>query len=189
VKVKRNGQATPLDKDTYELISEKLPSELHRLFLAIAWYTGERPQAILKLDVNNVYQNCLLLQPREKIIFPAYSRKGRATREIFTHREVKLRLSAYQPPQSGFLFPSYSKDKHLSRQAMDKAFRKALEAANLQNQGFSLYSCRRGFITHLYQKGFGIKTIQALTGHQSISSLIRYIDVTESQLKNAISNF
>jgi integrase/recombinase XerD len=189
VKVKRNGQATPLDKDTYELISESLPSELHRLFFAIAWYTGERPQAILKLEVNNVYQNCLLRLPREKIIFPAHSRKGRATREIFTHRALKLILCAYQPPPSGFLFPSYSRARHLSRQAMDKAFRKALEAASLQNQGFSLYSFRRGFITHLYQKGFGIKTIQALTGHKSISSLVKYIDVTESQLKNAISNF
>jgi integrase/recombinase XerD len=99
-------------------------------------------------------------------------------------------LSAYQPPVSGFLFPSlYRADKHLTRQAMDKAFRRAVKKAGLQNKGFSLYSARRGFITWLNNQGYDIKVIQRLTGHKSINSLIRYIDVTDEQLKNAIANF
>jgi integrase/recombinase XerD len=99
-------------------------------------------------------------------------------------------LAAYEPPETGFLFPSlYRSNRHLSRQAMDKAYRRALKKAGLQNQGYSLYSPRRGFITHLNSLGFDIKVIQKLTGHKSLSSLVRYIDVSESQLKNAIDNF
>jgi integrase/recombinase XerD len=99
-------------------------------------------------------------------------------------------LSAYRPPESGFLFPSlYKSGQHLSRQAIDKAFRRALKKACLENKGFSLYSARRGFITRLNEQGYDIKVIQKLTGHKSIGSLIRYIDVTDEQLKSAIANF
>jgi integrase/recombinase XerD len=99
-------------------------------------------------------------------------------------------LKAYQPPEAGFLFPSlYKADKHLSRQAIDKAFRRAVKKAGLQNKGFSLYSARRGFITRLSEQGYDIKLIQQLTGHKSVNSLLRYIEVTQEQLKNAIANF
>ncbi len=98
-------------------------------------------------------------------------------------------LSAYQPPEKGFLFPSlYRADRHLSRQAMDKAFRRALKKAGLENQGFSLYSARRGFITRLNEQGYDMKVIQKITGHRSLTSLIRYIDVSEQQLRTAIEN-
>jgi integrase/recombinase XerD len=99
-------------------------------------------------------------------------------------------LSAYQPQKSGFLFPSlYKEGRHLSRQAIDKAFRRAVKKACLENKGFSLYSARRGFVTRLNEQGYDIKVIQKLTGHKSISSLIRYIDVTDEQLRNAIARF
>jgi integrase/recombinase XerD len=99
-------------------------------------------------------------------------------------------LSAYQPPAAGFLFLSlYRADKHLSRQAIDKAFRRAVKKAGLQNKGFSLYSARRDFITRLNEQGYDMKLIQKLTGHKNINSLIRYIDVTDEQLRNAIANF
>ncbi|MBD0310239.1 MAG: tyrosine-type recombinase/integrase, partial [Microcoleus sp. T1-bin1] len=117
-------------------------------------------------------------------------RKDNKTREVPTHWALKLMLAAYQPPESGFLFPSfYNSEQHLSRQAIDKVFRLAVEKAGLQNRGFSLYSARRGFITHLSEKGLNIKTIQSLTGHKSLSSLIQYIDVSDEQRRNAIANF
>jgi len=190
VKIARIGQATPLCQTTFNQISNLFVTECHKLFLGIAWYTGERPEAILSLDVNHVYLDVLRRQPRDTVIYPASIRKDKQTREIYTHRALKLMLAAYQPPDKGFLFPSlYKENQHLSRQAIDKAFRRAVKKAGLNNQGFSLYSPRREFITHLNNMGYDIKVIQKLSGHRSISSLIRYIDVTEDQLKNAIANF
>jgi len=177
-----------LTPQTYQQISNHFRREKHKLFLGIAWYTGERPEAILRIDVNHVYENPEKRQPRDTIIYPGINRKGNRTREVPTHWALKLMLAAYQPPTSGFLFPSYNK-QHLSRQAMDKAFRIALHAAGLQHMGFSLYSARRGFITHLSEKGLGLRTIQSLTGYKSLSSLIQYIDVSDEQRRNAIANF
>jgi integrase/recombinase XerD len=190
VKIARAGQSTPLCQTTFNQISNHFVTETHKLFLGLAWYTGERPEAILSLDVNHVYSDVLRHQPRDTVIYPASIRKDKQTREIFTHRALKLMLAAYQPPEKGFLFPSlYKENQHLSRQAIDKAFRRAVKKAGLDNQGFSLYSARRGFITHLNSQGYDIKLIQKLSGHRSLSSLIRYVDVTDDQLKNAIANF
>lgn len=190
MKLLRFGQATPLCTITYNQISNSFVADSHKLFLGLAWYTGERPEAILSMDVSHAYEDVGRRKPRDTILYPAPNRKDRRTREVPTHRALKLILNAYQPPEEGFLFPSlYQKNRHLSRQAMDKAFRRALKKAGLQNQGFSLYSMRRGFITHLNNQGYDIKVIQKLTGHQSLSSLTRYIDVSDSQLRKAIDNF
>ena len=184
------GQSTPLTPLTYQQISNHFVTDCHKLFLAIAWYTGERPEAILSMDVKHVYEDVARREPRDSVIYPLSNRKDKCTREVSSHWALKLMLSAYQPPASGFLFPSlYRADKHLTRQAIDKAFRRAVKKAGLQNKGFSLYSARRGFITRLNEQGYDIKVIQKLTGHKSIGSLIRYIDVTDEQLKNAIANF
>ncbi|MEG4013111.1 MULTISPECIES: tyrosine-type recombinase/integrase [unclassified Microcoleus] len=190
MKISGFGQSTPLSLLTYQQISNHFVTDAHKLFFAISWYTGERPKAILSMDVNHAYSDAVKRQPRDSVLFPASNRKDKQTREVFSHRALKLMLSAYQPPENGFLFPSlYKADRHLSRQAIDKAFRRALKKAGLENQGFSLYSARRGFITRLTEQGYDMKVIQRLTGHRSLSSLIRYIEVSDSQLKSAIDNF
>lgn len=190
MKFSRLGQATPLCKSSFNQISNYFAADVYKLFLGIAWYTGERPGAILKMDVSHIYQNPATRQPREKVLYPAANRKDKQTRELDIHRDLKLLLKAYQPPESGFLFPSlYRSDKHLSSQAVDKAFRLAVKKAGLEHQGFSLYSARRGFITRLNEQGCDVKLIQRLTGHRSLSSLARYIEISDAQLKNAIDNF
>ena len=192
VKICGVGQATPLTPLTYQQISNHLVTDCHKLFLAIAWYTGEIPEAILSMDVKHVYEDVAKREPRDTVLYPSCNRKDKRAREVPCHWALKLMLKAYQPPESGFLFPAlYKADKHLSRQAMDKAFRRAVKKAGLQNKGFSLYSACGGFITRLSEQGYDIKLIQQLTGHKSVNSLLRYrfIEVTQEQLKNAIANF
>jgi len=190
VKISRFGQATPLCQTTFNQISNQFATNVYKLFWGISWYTGERPEAILRMDVRHIYQDAATRQPRDTVIYPRSNRKDKQTRELSIHRALKLQLSAYQPPTTGFLFPSfYKNDKHLSRQAVDKAFRRAVKKAGLESQGFSLYSARRGFITRLNEQGCDVKLIQRLTGHKSLSSLVRYIDISDAQLKNAIDNF
>jgi len=190
MKISKVGQATPLNPLTYQQISNHLVTDWHKLFFAIAWYTGEKPEAVLSIDVKHVYKNVEQREPRDTVLLPLFDRKDKRTREIPCNWALKLVLNAYQPPESGFLFPSSCKfGKHLTRQTIDKAFRRAVKKACLENKGFSLYSARRGFITRLNEQGYDIKVIQRLTGHRNINSLIRYIDVTDEQLRNAIARF
>lgn len=191
MKQNRNGQATPLVQKTYEKISDAFVGPAYKLFLALAWYTGERPHAILNLKVADVYANPKKRKPRDTIIYPGCSRKNKKTREVPVHRNLSLALAAInEPPSEGLLFPSpYKPHKLLSYQALDKAFRLALKAVGLDGKGYSLYSARRGFITHLVGIGCDIKVIQRLTGHSSISVLMRYVEVSDEQVRSAIANF
>jgi integrase/recombinase XerD len=142
------------------------------------------------MDVSHAYSDPMRCTFRDTILYAASNRKGETTREVPTHRALKLILSAYQPNEKGFLFPSFYRDSgHLSRQGMDKALRRALKKVGLENQGYSLYSARRGFITHLKNIGCDVKVIQKLTGRRSLNSLIGHLEVSQEQLKNAIENF
>lgn len=189
MKINRCGQATPLDSKTFQLILDSFRSESHRLFWAIAWYSGERPSAILKMLVGHIYQNAAKRIPRENMIFPLGNRKDKATREVPIAQKLDLFLRRQNIPQTGFLFPSLAKPgDHLSLRVLDKALRRALKRCGLENQGYSLYSARRGFVTSLDRSGKSIKVIQSLTGHKNLSSLQRYIEVSDEQRKNAIDS-
>lgn len=191
VKLNRFGQATPLDHRTYQLISNNFLTESHKIFWALAWFTGERPEAILSMQVEHAYLSPQRRTPRTLILFPAANRKGGIdTREVPMHKNLELILKNYQPRVSGFLFPSLYRDEcHLSRQAIDKAFRRALKKAGLEDEGYSLYSARRGFITRLDELGYSLRVIQSITGHRSLASLGKYIEVSLEKRRNVIDAF
>jgi integrase/recombinase XerD len=190
VKLSRFGQATPLTQESYELISKHLFTEIHRVFLGVAWYTGERPDAILKSQVGQFYSNPSRRFVRSEILYSATTRKDKKTREIPCHRDLEKILRDFECLETGYLFPSRVREgRHLSRQAIDRAFRRALKKAGLENQGYSLYSARRGFITRLNNLGCSPGLIKSLSGHASLASLGRYIEISEEQRKNAIANF
>jgi integrase/recombinase XerD len=191
VKLNRFGQATPLTHRTYQLISNQFLTSSHKLFWALAWYTGERPETILSMLVDHAYSNPAKNLPRTTILFPAVNRKGKTdTREVPCHQSLELVLKNYDAPSTGWLFPSlYRDDRHLSRQAMDRALRRALKKAGLADQGFSLYSPRRGFITRLDELGYSMRMIQAITGHRSLAALGKYIEVSDEKKRSVIEAF
>lgn len=191
VKILRFGQATPMTQESYELISKHLFTDIHKTFLAVAWYTGEGPDAILKSDVSQFYVNPSRRIVRSEILYRATARKDKKTREIPCHRDLEKILRDFECLEDGYLFPSRVREsKHLSRQTIDQAFRRALRKAGLDNQGYSLYSARRGFITRLSNLGCSPGLIKSLSGHASLASLGRYIEISDSeQRKNAIAIF
>lgn len=190
VKILRFGQATPMTQESYELISKHLFTDIHKAFLAVAWYTGERPDAILKSHVTQFYVNPSRRIVRSSILYRASARKDKKTREIPCHKDLEKILRDFECLEDGYLFPSrVCENKHLSRQAIDRAFRRALKKAGLENQGYSLYSARRGFITRLNNLGCSPGLIKSLSGHASLASLGRYIEISQEQRQNAIANF
>ncbi len=190
MKVQGIGQATKMTQNIYEQISKHLFTDVHKVFLGVSWYTGERPNAILQSQVCHFYINPSRRIVRSEIIYPSAARKDKKTREVPCHIALEKILRDYECLEDGYLFPSRVRaGKHLSRQAIDRAFRRALKKAGLENQGYSLYSARRGFITRLDSLGCSPGLIKSLSGHASLASLGRYIEISEEQRKNAIANF
>lgn len=184
-------EITPLNHQTYKLISDQFITESHKVFWALAWFTGEKPEVILSTDVDSVYRNPRRRTPRDMILFPCSDKsEEKKPREVPIHKLLELELKSYEPPLTGFLFPSLYRDEcHLSRQAMDKALRRALKKAGLEGQGYSLCSPRYGFIYRLEELGFSIRLIQSITGYQSLAALKKNLDISPETRRKAIDSF
>nr|WP_232224174.1 site-specific integrase [Mastigocladopsis repens] len=192
-KVNRMGQASLLSDADYLKIKSHLMSFHHKLIFDIAWWTGERLGAVVQLPTNAVFD--AKGKPLDYITFPARTRKAspdgkRQTRQVPTHpnlREILREYSnAHKPNLVGFLFPS-SHGSHLQFQAASRALRRAVAKAGLVSNGISTHSFRRTLITKLSRRGIATATIKKITGHQDVHALMKYIEVSDDQIKEAIA--
>lgn len=187
MKVDRHGKAEPLRFEQYKKLRAGFLTESHKLILDIAYYTGERWGAILRLQVEDVYADPIGRKLHADITYRKNTRKDKETRQCPISSDLSLRLRTYQPPSSGYLFPSpLISDAHLCDRALDAALRRALERVGMAGLGYSTHSTRRGLINRLHDAGTSIKVIQSITGHKSLAVLSGYIDVSDTQRRNAI---
>ncbi len=187
MKLDRHGKATPLKFDSYLRLRDGIREESHKLILDIGYYTGERWGAILRLQVEDIYSDPIAGRIYPDITFRKETRKDNTTRQCPIASSLAVRLQIYQPPTTGYLFPSpYKADNHLSDRAADAAFRRAIDRVGFDGLGYSTHSTRRGLINRLHDAGMSIKVIQSITGHKSLSVLAGYIDVSDEQRRSAI---
>ena len=188
MKIDGHGQSEPINEFSYKRIRKCFRRSDHQLIFDLAYYTGERWGAILKLRVCDIYRDVARRQLHECVTYRASTRKDGETRQVPIHPQLRLHLKTYEPPQVGYLFPSPEiPTQALGFRAADRALRRALERAGLDKSGYSTHSTRRGFITQLHDKGLSVKVIQSLTGHKSLAVLSRYIEVSEQQRQSAIA--
>ena len=188
----RHGQAAILSDVEIRKIRKAFTLDKHKLMFDIAVFSGERWGAICQLEIGDVYSDPRKGIPHEQITFRAMTRKSapdgtRTTRQVPVHPTLKERLRAYRPPPYGYLFLNRDGTKFMSMRAADKFFRRAVERAGLESRGISTHSTRRTFITKLYLNGVDIYVLQKLTGHKTLSSLLKYVEVSQNRVNQAIS--
>jgi integrase/recombinase XerD len=189
MKHNRHGKSEPMSFEVYKKVRANFFLDMHRAILDIAYYSGERWGAILQLRVEDLYKDPVKRVLRDEITFRAQTRKDKETRQVPVHSELKMRLRGYQCPKDGWLFPSdILYEGHLTLRAADGALRRSLERVGLEDRGYSTHSTRRGFITQLHNNGISPRVIQALTGHKSLNTLSRYIDVSDEQRLAALAS-
>lgn len=162
----------------YQRIRRVTGSDIHRCLLDIAYYTGLRWATILRLDWSAVYRDDNT--PRDTIVCPGCTTKNRMSHEIPIHPDLRILLAAIPVRRDRV------KVIPISISAADKQYRRAIRKAGLTGLGLSRHSTRRGFVTQLHAAGVGIRTIQRLSGHRSLGSVQRYIEVTDIDLSHAI---
>ncbi len=86
-------------------------------------------------------------------------------------------------PASRFLFPSTSKDGHLTRHRFYLLIKELAVAGKIDAAKVTPHTLRHAFATHLLAGGADLRAIQTLLGHADISTTEIYTHVLEDRLK------
>jgi integrase/recombinase XerD len=81
----------------------------------------------------------------------------------------------------GWLFPGRDPVQPLTTRQLNRACHAAAQAAGIDKR-VSLHTLRHSFATHLLAGGGGLRAIQELLGHASLSTTQRYTEVDASAL-------
>ena len=88
-------------------------------------------------------------------------------------------LSEYKP--SAFLFEEAGNAEPLQSRTIQYVYSDTVRFAGIQKIG-GIHTLRHSFATHLLESGTDIRYIQALLGHESILTTMRYTHVTADKI-------
>lgn len=89
---------------------------------------------------------------------------------------------------SNFLFPSNSKEGHLTRQRVGQLLKQLALDAGLDPKKVSPHVLRHAFASHLLHHGADLRVVQQLLGHADISTTQIYTHVLGEKLKELVEN-
>lgn len=87
---------------------------------------------------------------------------------------------------SKWLFPSFGKSGHLTRQHFARDLKELAVASRLQARLVSPHVLRHAFASHLLHNGADLRIVQTLLGHTDISTTQIYTHVVEERLKSLV---
>ncbi|HBF29446.1 site-specific tyrosine recombinase XerD [Rhizobium sp.] len=164
------------------------PDRVHRLrtlvLLELLYATGMRVSELVSLPAN-------VLGKQER--FLVVRGKGNKERLVPLSRSAIEALKRYgdarnidltaKGTESGFLFPSISKQGYLPRQVFARELKDLAIRAGLNADSVSPHVLRHAFASHLLENGADLRVVQELLGHSDISTTQIYTHVLEERLQ------
>lgn len=89
-------------------------------------------------------------------------------------------------PASKYLFPSFGKEGHLSRQTFFLFIKKLALAANVAADKVTPHTLRHAFATHLLAGGADLRAIQVMLGHADVATTEIYTHVLDERLTELV---
>jgi integrase/recombinase XerD len=179
MKVNGNGQGKVLtQQELRQLFNEGLITPRDRAIFGICLFTGCRVSEALALQSTDIKGGMLT--------FRKSTTKGKLkTRVVDIQPGLASLLEAYQPKKPGLLFPGRCPGQPITRFMADKILKKACERIGVV--GVSTHSFRRTALTQMCNAGIPLRHIQEISGHNDLTTLQRYLEVSPDQRKKAVS--
>ena len=159
----------------------------HAMF-ALSFYAGLRACEIAALKLSDVFGADGHV--RDTVFLTAAQTKGDEANTVLVSKRLAKALAAYASayPRHAAkcdapLFFS-AKRGGFSAQTIVNLFARFYDLAGIK--GASSHSGRRQFLKELADKGVNARVIQALARHKHLNTTMRYIDLNENKLQNAI---
>jgi integrase/recombinase XerD len=160
---------------------EAVESRRDRVALTTAYATGLRASEVLALRIHDIDSS--------RMVILVANGKGGKQRYVMLSPTLLGILRAYwdiERPRRPWLFPGLGGEKPLDRCSLNAACAAAVEAAGLRKRA-TMHALRHAFATHLHEQGTDIRIIQALLGHNQLSTTARYVNVSTSTIAAAQS--
>lgn len=184
MKIQGFGQSKVLtSRELDKLFQWGFTNDRDRTLFSICLHTGCRISEALALTVVDVQSGYILLRK-------AITKGKKQTRVIPINERLQVVIDGYLSSvnPTHFLFPSHHNSrtpKQMSRAAADLILKAACERVNLK--GVSTHSFRRTALTQMHNAGVPLRVIQRISGHSSLATLQRYLEVSDDQVVDAVS--
>ena len=157
-----------------------------RAIVLFSFYAGLRAKELAALCIGNVVGE--VGNVRDECVLTPRQTKGDKARRIFINTRLQRELSVYIK-SLGDTLPSQplfqtQKRTAFTANSMCHLFIDIYSEAGIE--GASSHSGRRSLLTSLASKGVGVRVLQEIAGHSSISVTQRYIDVNDHQMRSAL---
>ncbi len=148
-----------------------VPSLLQRTAMVTAYAAGLRVSEVCGLQITDL--------DAERGVLHVRSGKGNRGRVTALTPTLLAQLRGYwrrTRPAGPWLFPGQTRDGHIGRGSLQKAYREASRKAELAKPG-TFHSLRHSCATSLLEAGVELRVIQVLLGHKRIETTTRYTRV------------
>ena len=179
MKCDRNGQAKILTDSEIEAIFS-LFSERDRAVFAICLYCGCRISEALSIRAGDIANGVITLRKNS-----TKGKKGSRSLPISPRLEKILNDYLIVASPNEYLFPGRFGSKPLTTAYADLVLRQACQ--KLGFKGISTHSFRRTALTRMHAAGVPLRTIQRISGHSSLAALAFYLEVTDENVRDAVS--
>jgi integrase/recombinase XerD len=168
-----------------ETLSETARLRAIRLcaLLELLYATGLRISELISLPTNLGKRAGMIAirgkgQKERLVPFPEFAFEALAR---YRDRLAKLKKKE-NAEKKQWLFPSYGKSGHMSRQQVARDLKSLALAAGLPLERVSPHVIRHAFASHLLQGGADLRSVQQLLGHADISTTQIYTHLLDERL-------
>jgi integrase/recombinase XerD len=157
-----------------------------KVLLEVLYASGMRVSELVSLPVLSVTENTkhitIMGKGRKERIVPMNGPASKALNQWLVERELSLKKGR----TSKWLFPSASKDGHLTRDGFFKSLKKLAILAGIAAARVSPHVFRHSFASHLIAHDADLRSVQKLLGHSDIATTEIYTHILEDRLKKTV---